>query len=225
MLLKIVPSLLLAAVTGITIALVNNPDIRKDTNTLLLLLPLFPLLIGWTLYRNIRRQQLLWKSYTLILTNNLITREQLNTPVVSFYFNEVTAIIKHKDGSFLIKGKNATDIIPVPAYIDHYGQLEALLLQIAPFTTKTNSPLLQQYRGLLSLLMLGLMVCVYTATNKILVGISGVLLTALFSWSLFETTRSKNIDAKTRRGSWLILIVIASVIGVTVLKLTGNFNP
>jgi hypothetical protein len=76
--------------------------------------------------------------------------------------------------------------------------------------------------GILALLALGLMLCVYTVTNKIIVGLSGSLLVGLMLWSFFEVRRSKNIDSKTKRGIWFVLLVVASVIAVMIMKLIGQ---
>ena len=72
------------------------------------------------------------------------------------------------------------------------------------------------------LVTVGLMLCVYTVTNKIIVALSGVLLVGLMLWSFLEVHRSKNIDTKTKRSMWWVILVLASVIAVMIMKLTGQ---
>ena len=64
------------------------------------------------------------------------------------------------------------------------------------------------------------MLCVYALNNKIIVGIAGVTLVVLMTWSFIKIRRSKNVDIKTKKSMWWILIVLASVIAVMFFKLT-----
>ena len=80
---------------------------------------------------------------------------------------------------------------------------------------------MEKYQSLTGLLTVGLMLCVYTVNNKIIVGLTGTALVALFIWSFAKIRSSKNVDSKTKRGIWWILLVLASVIAVMVFKLTG----
>ena len=58
-----------------------------------------------------------------------------------------------------------------------------------------------------------------SVTNRVIVGVSGAILVAILSWSFYDVQRSKNIDLKTKRRMWWILLVLASIIGVTMMKL------
>jgi hypothetical protein len=177
--------------------------------------------VGLGLFRGTNRQKRRFESYQLILTNNLITREQFNTPTISIYFNDIKEIVKNKNGSFSIRGKDARDLIAIPAQIEKYTALENALTQIKPFTTKHSRSFLQQYGMAIAIFPFVLTVCLYTVTNKIIVLLSGTILIAILAWSFYEIRRSKNIDAKTKRGTWWLLVVLTSIIGVMIMKLTG----
>lgn len=213
--------ILIAVTTGITINSLNAKGTASGVNVLLVIIPLIGLSVGLGLYRGLNRQRKLLESYQLTLANNLIIREQLNTPTISIYFNDIKEITKNKNGSFSIRGKDPTDVILIPAQIENYIELENTLTQIKSFATKSSKSYLQKYSTPITLFSLSLMLCVYTVTNKIIVALSGTLLLAILLWSFYEVRRSKNIDAKTKRGMWWVLILIASVIGVMIIKLIG----
>jgi hypothetical protein len=222
LLIRTLPIILVAVTVGIVIGSVNSKNKETDINILPFFIPLAALSVGFGLYRGVNRQKDLFDSFTLTLTNNLITREQLNTPTISIYFNEIKEIRKNRNGGFTVKGKNPTDTINIPPQMENYSELEKSLNKIIPITTKSSEPILQKYRSLLSLLSIGLMLCVYTVTNKTLVAISGTLLVGLMTWSFYEVRKSKNIDSKTKQVSWWVLVVLVSVIAVIIMKLTGQ---
>lgn len=221
MLIRTLPIILIAVTIGITISSINTKGTADDINVLPIIIPFVAVTVCLGLYRGLNRQRNLFESYQLTLTNNLITREQLNTPTISIYFNEIKEIIKSKNGSFSIRGKDPTDLIIIPAQIENYIELENTLAQIKSFAKKSSKSFLQKYSIAISLFSLTLMLCVYTATNKIIVAFSGTFLLAIVSWSFYEVRKSRNIDAKTKRSMWWVLILLASVIGVMIIKLTG----
>jgi hypothetical protein len=87
-----------------------------------------------------------------------------------------------------------------------------------------KDPFYRKYRRPLFFLAAGMAMCVYVATNKIVVGICGTLLTGLFMAAFFGI-RSRDFPASTKRISWLFLFCAAAVIYVTYAKLTGNWDP
>ena len=136
MLVRTIPIMLIAVTVGITISVVNSKDNSSDVNILPMTIPFFAVVVGLSLYRGVNRQRSLLESYQLVLTNNLVTREQLNTQTISIYFNDIKEIVKNKNGSFIIKGKDPTDLIAIPAQIENYTEIENILARITPVATK-----------------------------------------------------------------------------------------
>lgn len=221
MLQRSIPLLLIAGTVGITISTINSKQVKNEVNVLPIVIPVMAVALGFGIYRGVNRQKDLFESYTLTITNNLITREQLNTPTISIYFNDVKEIAKHKNGSFTIKGKETVDLIGIPAQIDNISQLETALQQIQPIVVKDKVSFMEKYQSLTGLATLGLMLCVYTVSNKIIVALTGTTLVALMVWSFIKIRNSKNVDNKTKRSVWWVLLVLASVIAVMIFKLTG----
>jgi len=222
LLIRILPLILIGVTAGIVIGSINSKDKEADINIWPILIPIIAGSVGYGIYLGIKKQKALFESYILTLTNNLVTREQLNTPTILIYFNDIKEITKSRNGSFTIKGRNTTDLIIVPCQIDNYDQLENALTQIRVITGKSSDSFLQKNRILATLLTTGLMLSVYIATNKIIVAVSGILFIGLMTWSFVEVQRSKNIDSKTKRNMWFVLVVVASVIFVIFTKLAGQ---
>jgi len=222
-LLQSIPILLLAAIGGLVISSMNSTAKEGNVNTLPFVIPIVLIALGFGVYRGLNRRKNLLNSYILTITDNLIERQQNDTAKISIYFNDISEISKGKDESFTIKGKTSTETILVPSQIENYNQLEQLLNTIKPIKENVTESILQKQRNLISLLTLALMAIVYVSKDKILVGISGAILVGLLSWSFYEIRTSKNVDNKTKKGVWWVLFVLAGIIGVTILKLTGHY--
>ena len=67
------------------------------------------------------------------------------------------------------------------------------------------------------------MSAVYISKDKIIVGVSETILLLVLGYSFFEIQRSKNIDSKTQKGMWWLILVTVSFIGVMYYKLTGQY--
>lgn len=74
MLIRTLPIMLIAVTIGIVISSINPKD-KADVNVLPIIIPLIEVAVGFGLYRGLNRQKTLFDSYTLTVTNNLITRE------------------------------------------------------------------------------------------------------------------------------------------------------
>lgn len=220
MLIRTFPIILIAVTVGIVISSTNSKYKAADTNVLPFLIPFIASAVGYGLYRAVNRQKSIFDSYTLTITNNLITREQLNTPTISIYLNDIKEITKHKNGSLTIKGKDTTDLIGIPSQIDDYSKLETTLRDIQPIKIKDNVSSFKKYQSLTGILTVVLMLCVYTVNNKIIVAFTGTTLVALMIWSIIKIRTSKNIDNNTKRSVWWVFLVLASVIAVMIFKLT-----
>ena len=221
LLIKMVPFVLLLAIFVTAINFINLEDNESLIRVLPIVIIIAAVSIGVGLYIGIKRQKALFASYILTISDNLITREQFNTPTISIYFNDIKEIIKSSKGAIVINGKDREDQIIILPQIENYAQLEETLNQIKPITTKTTTPFIQKYQILVSLFTVGLMLCFYTTTNKIVTVATGTALAVFLSWSLFKIRKNQNIDNKTKRSFWLVLVVITAVIARMIIILLG----
>ena len=191
-------------------------------NVLPFVIPIIIGALGFGLFKGINRQKGLFESYRLIINENEIVREQNNTQTISIPHNEVKSIIRSPKGILTIIGNSHTDIIGVPSQINNSEKLTQILSQISPITDSDKIPLTEKYKGVLILLMLGLMATVYISKDKLIVGITGTILILFLGYSFYEIRRNKNIDKKTKNGIWWLLVVLLSVIGKMYFILTGQ---
>jgi hypothetical protein len=221
-LIKAIPILLLAAFGGLAISYFTTNGQPNDVNVFPFVIPIVLVALAFGLYRSVNRQKEIFDSYILTLDNNVITREQHNTPTITILNADLCEIIKNSNGSFTIKGNSSVNVIGVPSQIDEYEKLEKTLSEVRQISTKGSESFLQKFRGLLSVLTIGLMAAVYISNDKIIVGVSGTVLLVVLGYSFFEVQRSKNIDRKTKKGMWWLLLVTASIISIMYYKLTGQ---
>jgi hypothetical protein len=219
-LIKTIPILVLLAAGSIIINYyINYTDVNKAKTTSYSIVIIMAVL-GFAIYRSNKKQQQLLESYTLTLDEEGIIREQFNTPRIVILYQDLVEIVKNSNGGITIKGGSALNAIGVPPFIDQQERLEALLSERKQIIVKTKTSFLQKFLWVGILLMLATMATVYTSNNKILVAISGTFILALMGYSLYVTQVSKNIDNRTKKGMWLSLLVILSVILVMYIKLT-----
>lgn len=215
---KLLPVLIIAGLVGLSIPLINSKDKELDLTVLPVLIPIVAASMWFGINRGLKRQKLLYENYLITITDNLITRKQINT--ISIYFNEIKEIEKRNNGSFIIKGKTSGEMIFIPSQIDHYSELEQLLEQIQPIIKNKSRTINEKYAGFTGLITVGLMFCVFTVNNKIIVGLTGILLMAIIIWSFIKIRGNKNLDNKTKGGVWWSILVLLSVISVLYFKLT-----
>ncbi len=222
MIIKTIPIAILAAGTGLAISHFNTDGQTTDINVLLCIIPVIIGALTFGLFKGINRQKGLFESFKLIINENEIIRQQNNTETITIHRSEVKSIIRNPKGILTISGNSSTDIIGIPSQINNPEKLEQMLTQIIPITDSDKKPLAEKYKGLLILLLLGLMALVYISKNKLVVGITGTILILFLGYSFYEVRRNKNIDKKTKNGMWWLIIVLLSVIGNMYFKLTAK---
>ena len=183
---------------------------------------IFPIIFGFGTYRTLKRQKQFLMSYSVTISDNEITREQMKTPPLTISFMEIKEIVKFEKGSFVVKGASRTDIIHIPTWIEDREELEEYLQALAPIKVHTKDPWHVKYRWVLSILVLGMMLAFYLLDNKIIVGICGVALVGLVIWAIYFVLTSKNIPVSGKRRVWIYFLILASIIYATYTKLAGH---
>jgi hypothetical protein len=216
MIVRVVVVMGVAVTTGITISVLNQTG---DKTGLAIFIPLMAALLAFNLYNVNKKAKLTLQSYRLTIQDNVITREQMHLLPLSISLIEIKEIAKNKNGSFTISGLAPNDIIYVPAQIDNAEALQTVLNSMHSITVKTTESFWQKYAPLLLLAIVPLMLGVYVATNKIIVGVCGVATLVIFSFSFYRMQTDKNVAVKVKRKSWLMLLVAASILFTMIVKI------
>jgi hypothetical protein len=182
---------------------------------------LFLVVFAVSLTRSLARHQKMFKSYLLIIGDDVIEREQAMTPTMSLKKSEIKEIVKCKNGNILIKGQKRQDVIIVSSHIANREALESDLRTLMEVKEQTGKSILEKMALLIAPVLLGLMAAIVISTNKYLVLISALAVTVTFGWTIYEIQTNKNIDDKTRRSSWMIAILILVIIVITYSKVVG----
>ncbi len=208
----------LALIFGIGISYSNSNSGQVNTLPYVLLIALGA--AGFGVYKGLNRQRQLFESYVLTIDEDLIQREQLNTPTVKIRKNEIQGIIKNKNG-ITIRGQSRTDFIVVARQIDNYDEIENLLNGIIEIKTELPKTTLAKIKNSHIAGRTDLNGNSLHFKQPISGGSDGTILTLGLVWSFYEVQTSKNIDSKTKRGSWWTIVVILSVVVITVKKFVG----
>jgi hypothetical protein len=217
----IFPMAALAAAIGVTIQMASG---QSDKYALLFVIPIVGGMIGLNIYRTLKRQKKFLSVFSVTISDDQITREQLNSPPLSISFMEIKEITKTKKGSFIIRGLHRNDVIQIPYMIEDPGKLEACLTALAPVAVSQKEVQKRNIRFLLFALVIGMMIAVYSVTDKLVVGLCGLGVIGFFGWAAYEVLSNKNISPKTKRSLWFFIPIIGSILWIVYEKLTGDWN-
>ena len=215
MLTRSIPVSTLAIAVGLYLGLSQGQP-QQGPNVTLIALPLSIVLAllagGFGLMRAVKRQRGLYDSYRLLIDDDSISREQLNTPSVRIMKSDISLIAKNKNGSITIKGKDNREVIGIGSQIEGYDELEAVLRQIKPLGGRDQRSFLERYGKLSGVATIILMGAVFLSEDAITVILCGAVLLGLFGWSFLEVQRSKHIDAKTKRSMYVAIFPVFAVL-------------
>lgn len=211
------PVIGLSLIFDIGIGYINSDS--GQVNTLPFLILILLAAGGFGIYKGLNRQKQLFESYTLTIDEESIKREQLNTSPIKILKTEIKDIQQNKDGHITIRGRDKADLITITNQIDNLEELENELRTIAEIKLVSQKSTIERLK--IPILLLGLisMGVVYISNNRYLVLTCGTFLTMGLMWSIYEVQTSKHIDTKTKRNSWLTIVVLISVVTVMYLKL------
>ena len=181
---------------------------------------LFGGFMAFTITRTLKRTRLMLDSYIFTITDNMIIREQVNTPTICIYLNNIKSIVKNKIGSFIIRAKQGNDMIVIPSQIENREELEKMLSDLQPISSKSDKTLLYSLLTLAGTISLGACLCI--STDKWLIGASAILLAGFVVWAFIMGRKNKNIDYRAKRSLWIFLLVAFSILYFAAMKIFGD---
>jgi hypothetical protein len=201
---------------GVTILVLVVPSLISgapfDLVTLPILLVLFSAVFAFSIWNSMKKQKALFESLKIIIDDDKITRERLNTPQLVIYKKDVKRITKSVEGNISIEGDNKWNPIVVPAQIENNGDIERILGEISTIVVLTKKPIWQKFFVPISMSGAALYFGMFYATNKYVSIVCGLLLLAVFGFTFVVTLTNKNIDNRTKRFGYVSLILVVVVI-------------
>lgn len=179
--------------------------------------------LGIGFYRRQRKQKQILSSYSVHISDNEITRQQLHLLPLTINFMEVKEIIKSKRGGFSIKGRDKRDVIYIPHCINDREVLEQRLATFAPITFQSRPPV-KKFAQLIAMMLVAVVVVLALSgwvTNKVFIAVAAIGTIGFFGWLLYELQVNKNIPITVKRRSWLFLLSIAAILYALYQKFIG----
>ena len=181
---------------------------------------LFAGICAFSMWTGIKKQRALFQSFVLRIDDEKVVRERLNTPTLVIHKNDIARITKHANGSFAIQGKSKLNPIVIPAQIENYPLLETMLNELRLVAVLTSKTVLEKLFIPISLSGAVLMGITIISRNETIILICSILIVLILSASLVLTQMNQNIDRKTKRLTWLVLIPLAVFTSIVIAWLT-----
>jgi len=218
---KLFPVMLIAALAGITIPMIQEMESSKKENfDLFDLIPFF--IVGGfmtiSIFRTKKRLENIYRGYTVIFQNDTITRSAPSMTTITLPYHEIKHIKKGTDGSFAIVGKSRFNSILIPAPIENRDRIEVLLRSIPSVSIEEKKSLIAKLIVPLILAVLGLFAVFVLSNNKVVIFSIGIVLSAGMIYSFFIVRKSKMYDQRSKNGSWLSLFIAITILASTYLR-------
>jgi len=219
-LLKTIPIFLLAMIGGLII-MEFLPSIQSsDVNVLPYVIPIMCIAITIGIRRALKTQKQAYEQYVIRIDEEGISREQGITPTINLEYSAVKKITKLKNGGLVIKGDSLMNVIIIPNQVAGIDEIEELVMNKCTVKVDSKKSFIERFMILFVIALIGIMAVLYISTNKVLVSASGVIMLVFMTWSFIVIQKNKNIDKKTRRGSYFMILALIYIIAMMIGKLT-----
>lgn len=211
---RMVPIMAIALAAAIYLSNFQTTKTPGVDNTLfeVIFFSFLAVFLSWSVYRAIRRQTRLLSSYTVMLTDNLISREQDNTPTIAIYRKDIRAIFQSRNGGLTIKGPDAASVIIIHPEIDNLDELRSSLEKTMPIAAAKTSRVALTYLGAIA--SVGSYAGAILFQDKILSTACALVCIGIMIWGFIQLRTNRNIDERAKRASWFLFIVIFSMMGL-----------
>lgn len=211
---RMVPLMAISLVAVFFIVTFQTKNTPGADNTLVnvIIFPFLALYFSWIVYKTIRRQTRLLSSYTVMLTDNLISREQDKTPTIAIYRKEIRAIHLNRNGGLNVKGPDAASLIIIHPEIDNLDELRASLEQTMPITAPKASRIALTYLAVVA--TVGSYAGAILFKDNILSTLCALVCIGVMIWGFIQVRTNRNIDERAKRASWFMFIVIFSMVSL-----------
>ena len=217
--LKMTPIIILSMIAGILFSSLRS-ERPFNLQVFLVIVGVMIIIVGFIIYEASQQFRRLLESYTLTFDVGILTREQYNTPTITFPIAEITEIARDKKGCYRIKAESWHSFMEIPARIDDSGKLHELLSKIRPIIEKNSHTSIVKKIGFV-VAVVSFFILIETSTNKVILASCGLILIVGIIYSYIQTQRNMNIDYGAKRGKWLTIIIFIPIFLSIYRKLMG----
>jgi hypothetical protein len=207
----------IAGAGAIYISYINSGPSGNET---ILLIPIMLVIMGISLFRLSKKLKKTWNGFEIIIDDDTITRTQNNVPTITIKKEDVREILESRQGGIALKTDQRIDTIHIPKYVENREELLAIL---ADLKQVKKQPANYNFSPLIAVaLAIGLFVTFSLTKTLLIILITGLILVILLTWGFIEIQRSKLIDSKLKRGSFLFIFLLLSIVLRMCTQITGS---
>ena len=186
--------------------------------TLVYTLTIIAPVLAFSTYRTIKRQKKMFETYLLTITDDTVIREQDNTPTITIAKDRIKKIIRTSAGIYCVIGESQLNAIAIPAQIEDRDDLEQLLSGIMPITAKTSGNALQWFYLAIGMLAVAAAFMGLASEDRIVSTLSALVICGVMLWGFVVIHRSKNVDRRMKRTSYIMIIPIMAMVANVILQ-------
>jgi hypothetical protein len=219
---RMVPMLVLVAVmvTVLMLYLQNREEAGENAPMVtLFIIPFFGVLGIYSVRKVLTQQINMYLSFTVTLEHDRVTRHIDGWPTLTIPHASLKRIEEQPDGTLVLHGEGPQNVIGISKYMVDRDTLRERLAQLHPISTvpaKAHSQLWSLGSGILVFVLIA---ATYVSENKLVVMVCGSLGLLFMLGSFGVIQWSKHVDLKSKRSSWLILLVVPSLVYLMYHKL------
>jgi tetratricopeptide (TPR) repeat protein len=195
---------------------------RRGSGSPTILLPglgFTAVITGISIYRAVRRQEKLWRTFRVTVDDDAVSRTQDAHTPMTIRAAEIERIKEGPKRGLTIVAQGRGTTLSIPDTLADYDECRALLARWAPIEI-ARGPLNRAVLLVISLAVMGVFVVFDRTKDPSIVVPLGVAVAAILVFGHVKMQRSPDIDKRTKRWSWvgLLLVLQIAVRVVTALR-------
>ena len=173
--------------------------------------PIIAIALVVGVYRGHRRQLEQARSLEFVVDPEQLTRSMSGVPPFVLQRDDVVKINEHASGELTLHARDSRRSIRIPAEIERRGEL---LQELSAWRPLEPAPRVrsQVWPVAATLLVLAAFGVAFTSNNVVVVGIVGSALAVAMLVCSFLLARNRQLDARTRRVAFLVLLPTAAIV-------------
>jgi hypothetical protein len=184
----------------------------------------FIAIVVFSFFNNFKRQVKMLAGYRLTIDDDSVTREMQGMPLITIKKSEIREIVKTSSGTLAIIGDSKINAIGVPAEVENIDTLEEMLKSIKPLTHKRSMDWLQRFPFLIIVPVIAVIFICFSSENLFISTLGGLAFVGLLTWGFVVIQKSKNVEKRVKRLSFVALLPIICVSLGLILRLVAELS-